>query len=108
MASLVSGGHRIGGLVLFLLIPFMLYLLELSLTSETTFAYLVGFTSGWFVKLFILGLVWAYVHHFCAGIRHLLMDVHIGMDKQSSRKSAVAVFAISVPIAGLVALKSVP
>jgi succinate dehydrogenase / fumarate reductase cytochrome b subunit len=57
------------------------------------------------VKLVILALAWAYLHHFCAGIRHLLMDVHLGLDKDSARKSSVAVFAVSLPLAALVGLK---
>jgi succinate dehydrogenase / fumarate reductase cytochrome b subunit len=92
-------------LLMFVLLPFILYLLDLSLTSETTFDYLEGLTSGWFVKLIILALVWAYLHHFCAGIRHLLMDFHIGLDKDSGRKSAVTVFAVSLPLAALIGLK---
>jgi succinate dehydrogenase / fumarate reductase cytochrome b subunit len=105
LAGVISILHRASGLLMFLLLPFVLYLLDLSLTSETTFDYLEGFTSGWIVKLFILALVWAYLHHFCAGIRHLFMDFHVGLDKDSGRKSAVAVFAVSLPLAALVGLK---
>lgn len=105
LAGLVSILHRASGLLMFLLLPFVLYLLDLSLTSETTFDYLAGFTSGWFVKLVIWALVWAYLHHFSAGIRHLFMDFHFGVDKDSGRKSAVTVFAISLPLAALVGLK---
>ena len=105
LASLVSGAHRIAGLLLVLLLPLILFLLDKSLTSEISFEYFKGFTSGWFVKLLILALSWAYLHHFCAGIRHLLMDVHVGLDKDTARKSAAWVFAISLPLAALVALK---
>jgi succinate dehydrogenase / fumarate reductase cytochrome b subunit len=104
-AGFVSIFHRASGMLLFLLLPFILYLLDLSLTSEISFEYFRGFTSHWFVKLVILALSWAYLHHFCAGIRHLLMDVHVGLEKDSSRKSAVAVFAVSLPLTALVALK---
>ncbi|MGZ3240252.1 MAG: succinate dehydrogenase, cytochrome b556 subunit [Burkholderiaceae bacterium] len=105
LASLASGAHRFSGLFIFLLLPFILYLLDLSLTSETTFDYLAGFTSGWFVKLVILALAWAYLHHFCAGIRFLFLDFHVGLDKDSGRKTAAAVFAVSLPLAALVGLK---
>ena len=105
LAGLVSIAHRISGFFMFLLLPFILYLLDLSLTSETTFDYLAGFTSGWFVKLILLAVSWAYLHHFCAGIRHLIMDFHFGLDKDSARKSAATVFAISLPLAALVGLK---
>ncbi|PXX47308.1 succinate dehydrogenase, cytochrome b556 subunit [Undibacterium pigrum] len=105
LAGFVSILHRASGMLMFLLLPFILYLLDKSLTSETTFAELQALTSGVFVKLVILALSWAYLHHFCAGIRHLLMDLHYGLDKDSARKSAVSVLAISLVLAALIALK---
>ncbi|WP_211451168.1 succinate dehydrogenase, cytochrome b556 subunit [Collimonas antrihumi] len=105
LAALVSILHRISGVLMFLLLPFILYMLDKSLASEISFEYFKGFTSGWFVKLVILALSWAYLHHFCAGIRHLIMDNHIGLDKDSARKSAAGVLIISVPLALIVALK---
>ncbi|PUA18952.1 succinate dehydrogenase, cytochrome b556 subunit [Glaciimonas sp. PCH181] len=105
LAGFVSILHRISGLLMFLLLPFILFLLDTSLVSETSFEYFRGITSNWLVKLIILALSWAYLHHFCAGIRHLIMDNHIGLDKDSARKSAVGVFAVSLPLALLVALK---
>jgi succinate dehydrogenase / fumarate reductase cytochrome b subunit len=105
LAGYVSILHRVSGALMFFLLPFVLYLLDKSLTSEISFEYLKGFASHWFVKLVILALSWAYLHHFCAGIRHLFMDFHVGVDKVSGRKSSVAVFAVSLPLAALVALK---
>lgn len=105
LAGYVSILHRISGALMFFLLPFVLYLLDKSLTSEISFEYLKGFASHWFVKLIILALSWAYLHHFCAGIRHLFMDFHVGVDKVSGRKSSIAVFAVSLPLAVLVALK---
>ena len=105
LAALVSILHRISGLLMFLLLPFILFMLDKSLASEISFDYFKGFTSGWFAKLVILALSWAYLHHFCAGIRHLVMDNHIGLDKDSARKSAAGVLMISVPLALIVALK---
>ncbi|MFZ6813235.1 succinate dehydrogenase, cytochrome b556 subunit [Undibacterium sp. Rencai35W] len=105
LAGFVSILHRASGMLMFLLMPFILYLLDKSLTSELSFAVLKNFTSGVFVKLIILAISWAYLHHFCAGIRHLFMDLHIGLNKDSARKSAVGVLAISLPLTALVALK---
>jgi succinate dehydrogenase / fumarate reductase cytochrome b subunit len=105
LAGVLSILHRISGLILFLLLPFILYLLENSITSEDTFSYLKGYVQFPLVKLIIVALAWAYLHHFCAGIRHLAMDVHVGLDKHSARRSAAAVFVISIPLAVLVALK---
>ena len=105
LAGIVSILHRAGGLLIFLLLPFILYLLDKSLTSEISFEYFKGYTTHFLVRLAILALAWAYLHHFCAGIRHLLMDIHVGLDKDSARKSAVGVFAVSLPLTALVALK---
>ncbi|WP_162059132.1 succinate dehydrogenase, cytochrome b556 subunit [Undibacterium sp. KW1] len=105
LAGFVSILHRASGMLMFLLLPFILYLLDKSLTSEATFAELQALASGVFVKLIILALSWAYLHHFCAGIRHLLMDLHYGLDKDSARQSAVSVLAISLVLAALVAMK---
>ncbi|MBX9901751.1 MAG: succinate dehydrogenase, cytochrome b556 subunit [Burkholderiaceae bacterium] len=105
LAGFVSILHRASGMLMFILLPFVLYLLEKSLTSEDTFSALKSLASLWFIKLVILALSWAYLHHFCAGIRHLLMDFHIGLDKDSGRKSAVGVLAVSLTLAALVALK---
>jgi succinate dehydrogenase / fumarate reductase, cytochrome b subunit len=102
---MVSIMHRISGALIFLLLPFILYLFETSLFSEIAFEHFKGIVSHWFVKLILLGLAWAYLHHFCAGIRHLLMDLHFGLSKDGARKSSIAVYAISLPLTALVALK---
>lgn len=105
LAGILSILHRVSGAILFLLLPFILFLLDKSLMSETSFEYFKGIASHWFIKLVLLGLVWAYLHHFFAGFRHLLMDVHIGVNKHAARKSTLIVFAISLPLTALVALK---
>ncbi|WP_332852419.1 succinate dehydrogenase, cytochrome b556 subunit [Duganella sp. S19_KUP01_CR8] len=105
LASIVSILHRISGFMMFGLLPFVLYLLEQSLRSEISFAYYQGIVSYPLVKLIILALVWAYMHHFCAGVRHLVMDAHIGLDKDSARKSSVGVLVVSVTLTVVVALK---
>jgi succinate dehydrogenase / fumarate reductase cytochrome b subunit len=105
LAGFVSILHRISGLLMFMLLPFILFLLDQSLLSETSFESFHHFVSYWFVKLVILALSWAYLHHFCAGLRHLVMDLHIGLDKDSSRKSAAGVLAISLALAAVIALK---
>lgn len=105
LAGVVSILHRISGLLMFLLLPFILYLLDQSLLSEVSFAYFKGFASHWLVKLVILALSWGYLHHFCAGIRHLIMDKHIGLDKESARESAAGVLIVSLTLTALIALK---
>jgi succinate dehydrogenase / fumarate reductase cytochrome b subunit len=105
LAGIVSILHRISGFLMFLLLPFVLFVLDKSLMSEISFEYLKGVASHWFVKLLFLALAWAYLHHFCAGIRFLLLDIHIGLDKATSRKTSAAVLAVSLPLTALVALK---
>lgn len=105
LASIVSILHRISGFLMFALLPFVLYLLQNSLRSEISFAYYQGFVSYPLVKLIILALVWGYMHHFSAGVRHLIMDTHVGLDKDSARKSSAAVLVISLTLTFIVALK---
>lgn len=105
LAGFVSILHRASGMFLFLLLPFILYLFDKSLHSVNSFYELQYFTSSLLVKLVILAIVWAYLHHFCAGIRHLLMDFHFGLEKDSARQSAVIVFVSSLSLTLLIALK---
>lgn len=104
-AGIVSILHRISGAALFLLLPLLLWLFDLSLTSELSFLRLSEFAGHWFVKLVLAGLAWAFLHHLVAGIRYLVLDLHIGLDKAPARASALAVFAVSLPLALLAALK---
>jgi succinate dehydrogenase / fumarate reductase, cytochrome b subunit len=105
LAGVVSILHRISGALMFLLLPFVLYLLEQSITSEISFNSMRSFVSHPLAKLIILALAWAYLHHFAAGIRHLFMDMHMALSKDGSRHSAASVLAISLFLTLLVALK---
>jgi succinate dehydrogenase / fumarate reductase, cytochrome b subunit len=103
--GMVSIMHRISGAALFLTLPFILWLFDLSLTSEVSYARLADFASHWLVKLVLVGLAWAFLHHLIAGVRYLMLDLDVGVDKPAARASALAVFAISVPLTLLAALK---
>ena len=105
LAGVISFLHRISGALMFLLLPYVLYLLDQSLLSEDTFSDFKGMIDHWYVKLVLLALCWAYLQHFSAGIRHLVMDNHIGLDKDSARQSSVVVLAVTLPLTALVALK---
>ena len=105
LASIVSILHRISGFLIFLALPLILYLFQMSLLSEDTFKYFAGIASHPLVKLVILGLCWAYFQHFCAGVRHLFMDLHLGLDKDSARTSAATVLAVSLFLTVVTALK---
>jgi succinate dehydrogenase / fumarate reductase cytochrome b subunit len=101
--GLVSIIHRVSGAVLFFpILPIVLYMLHATLGSEEGFARWQEFFSRPVVKLIVIGAVWLYAHHFFAGIRYLLLDMHIGIEKQPSRTSAVAVLVLGLLTALLV------
>ncbi|MGH8619863.1 MAG: succinate dehydrogenase, cytochrome b556 subunit [Burkholderiales bacterium] len=93
LPAFVSILHRVTGAVLFLLLGFLLWLLQQSLQSFNTYSTLRGLVAQWPVKLFLLGLLWAYLHHLFAGIRHLFLDAHLGLELVRARQSSVAVLA---------------
>ena len=105
LAGYVSILHRISGLFIFLMLPFILCLFDKSLVSASTFDTMLECVRHPFIKLILLALSWGYLHHFCAGLRHLAMDLHIGLDKHSAGNSAVAVFAVSLSLTALIGLK---
>ncbi len=105
LAGVVSILHRISGFAMFVALPVILYLFQMSLLSEDTFKYFAGIAQHPLVKLVILALCWAYFQHFCAGLRHLFMDLHMGLDKDSARKSAATVLAASLFLTFITALK---
>ena len=98
LPAIVSILHRISGVGIFLMLPFLLYLLDRSLTSPETFETFAAVVDNWFVKLILFGLLWAYLHHFCAGIRFLLLDMHKGVDLAPARMSSKIVLAVSLAL----------
>ena len=103
LAGMVSILHRISGVLLFLLMPFIIWMFDTSVSSEisfdvfrSAFAAGVGFIPGWFLKLVALALIWAYLHHLIAGIRHLWMDATHAVTKEFGQSSAVVTLALSV------------
>ncbi|HEU0199241.1 MAG TPA: succinate dehydrogenase, cytochrome b556 subunit [Burkholderiaceae bacterium] len=97
--------HRVSGAALFLLLPLLLWLFDLSLISELGFGRLREVASHWLMKLVLLGVIWSFLHHFFAGIRYLLLDLHIGIEKEPANRSALIVFALSLPLTLLAGLK---
>ena len=112
-AGIVSILHRVSGVLMFVLLPFIIWLFDTSLSSEISFgrfrsAFTAGlwFFPGWFIKLVALGLIWAYLHHFIAGLRHLWMDVsHAAVSKEFGAKTAVFTLAASLLLTLLLGLK---
>jgi succinate dehydrogenase / fumarate reductase cytochrome b subunit len=113
LASIVSGMHRMSGVLMFVLMPFIIWLFDTSLSSEISFArftaaFTVGlwFFPGWFIKLVALALIWAYLHHFIAGLRHLWMDVsHAAVSKEFGAKSAAFTLVVSLVLTAALGLK---
>jgi succinate dehydrogenase / fumarate reductase cytochrome b subunit len=105
LPGLVSILHRISGAALFLLLLWLLYLLDQSLTSVERFEALRQTLAQPLVKLVLLGLLWAFLHHLCAGIRYLFLDVHKGVDLATARATSVAVLAVSLALTALAGWK---
>jgi len=94
--ALVSILHRVTGCVLFVILPLLLLLLQLSLSSAEHYAMVVNLLHSLFIKLMLLGLAWAFFHHFFAGIRHLAMDVHWMTTLMKARFTSKAVLGLGV------------
>ena len=111
-AALVSILHRISGLLMALLLPFVIWLFDKSLTSEISYdefrgAFLagIGFVPAVVVKLVTLVLIWSFLHHFCAGVRHLWMDATHAVTKEFGRSSAIASMVVSLVLTALLGAK---
>ena len=112
LAGVVSILHRASGAMMFVLMPFIIWMFDTSLSSEITHSQFValfiggvGFIPGWFFKLVVLGLIWAYLHHFIAGVRHLWMDATHSVSKEFGHRSAVVTLAVSVVLTVILGLK---
>lgn len=99
LPGFVSILHRISGLLLFVLVFWLLALLDKSLGSPEGYAQIRETLSHPLAKLVLFGLAWAFLHHFCAGIRYLFIDMHIGVDLASARATSWAVLAVSIVLA---------
>lgn len=113
LAAFVSILHRISGVLMFLLMPFIIWMFDASVSSEFSFAKFkaafnvgLGFAPGWFLKLVALALIWAYLHHFFAGLRHLWMDVsHDAVNKSFGKNSAAVVLVLSLGLTAVLGAK---
>jgi succinate dehydrogenase / fumarate reductase cytochrome b subunit len=104
-AGIVSILHRISGMLLFVLLPLVIWMFDTSVTSEISYGAFtnafvagIGFVPGWFIKLVSLGLIWGYLHHFIAGVRHLWMDATHSVSKAQGHSSAIFTLASSVAL----------
>jgi succinate dehydrogenase / fumarate reductase, cytochrome b subunit len=112
MAAKVSILHRVSGGILFALLPFIIWMFDTSVSTEGSFERFtaifsggVGFAPGWFIKLVVLALIWAYLHHFIAGVRHLWMDATHSVSKQQGHVSAQITIVLSLVLTVLLGAK---
>ena len=112
MAGVVSILHRASGVVMLVLLPFVIWMFDTSVTSEVSFDVFasafgagLGVVPGWMVKIVALGLIWAYLHHFIAGLRHLWMDATHSVSKGFGHSSAVVTMVASLGLTALLGAK---
>ena len=112
VAGIVSILHRISGLIMFLLLPFIVWMFDTSVSSEISFAKFsaafnvgLGFVPAVLVKVVVLGLIWAYLHHLIAGVRHVYMDVNHAVTKEFGKSSAIATLVLSLGLTAALGAK---
>jgi len=94
--AIISILHRMSGMVLFLLLPVLLWALSQSVQSQASYMALASMLQHWLAKLFLVALSCAFFHHFFAGLRHLAMDVHWMTSLQKARLSSRLVLCLDV------------
>ena len=102
LPGFVSILHRASGALLFLALPLLLLMLQYSLRSIETYTQLAGVLHHPFSKLFLLAMSWAFLHHFCAGIRYLLIDLDYGVRLAQARASSKLVLSVSLALTVLI------
>jgi len=112
LASIVSGMHRASGLIMFLLMPFIIWMFDTSVSSEFSFARFtsvfnngIGFVPAFLIKLVALGLIWSYLHHFFAGMRHIRMDLFHTVTKEAGQKTAQVTVILSFGLTAVLGAK---
>ena len=103
LAGIISILHRLSGMLMFILLPLVIWMFDTSVSSEISFGRFssaftagLGFVPGWLIKLVTLTLIWSYLHHLAAGVRHLYLDVSHKTTKDFGRQSAAATLVFSV------------
>ncbi len=105
LPGFVSILHRMSGAVLFLALPLLLLLLDQSLRSIETYTSLTESLAHPVLKLGLLGLIWAFLHHFCAGLRYLAIDLHLLPNLAGARASSMWVMAVSLVLTAVLGVK---
>ncbi len=99
LPGIISILHRVSGALLFFVgIPLLLYGVAESLASPEAYAEMKASFAHPVAKLVLVGIIWAYLHHFCAGIRYLLLDIHRGIELEPARRSSAVVLVLSLAL----------
>lgn len=98
ITGVVSFAHRVSGFLLFLALPFSIYIVDLTLASESGFEQGMRLLEHPLVQIVLLVIVWSFVHHLLAGIRYLALDFDLGVEKTSSKMSALIVLVSEIII----------
>jgi succinate dehydrogenase / fumarate reductase cytochrome b subunit len=102
LPAFVSILHRVSGAALFVMLPLLLCLMSSSLESPKSFAVFKAWVGNPLVKIVLIGVLWAYLHHFCAGIRHVALDLHIGLELEIARATSYVVLAVSLILTAVI------
>ncbi len=86
-------------------LPFLLLMWQYSLASIETYTQLIGVLGNPFIKIILIGLLWALLHHFCAGLRYLAVDFHLVRNLAQARNSSKVVMAVSLALTVLLGVK---
>ena len=108
LAAKLSILHRVSGVVMFALLPFVIWMFGTSISSEVsfeTFTSVFAGPAGWFFKLMALALIWSYLHHFCAGVRHLWMDATHSVTKEFGKSSATTTLVLAFGLTAVLGAK---
>jgi len=106
LPGIVSILHRLSGAALYLIgLPLLLFGVQRSLASPEAFDSFRGALSNPLAKIVLIGLIWAYLHHFFAGIRFLLLDVQQGIELKPTRVSSVVVLVVSLALTLVVGVR---
>ncbi|HQT80918.1 MAG: succinate dehydrogenase, cytochrome b556 subunit [Ferrovum sp. 37-45-19] len=104
--GVVSILHRISGALLFLIgIPFLLWVVQSVIHSAAEYQQMVTWLQHPLLKLSLLLMLWSFLHHFCAGIRYLLLDLHIGIELAGARLSSMIVLMVSILLTLIIGVK---
>ena len=112
LAAKVSILHRVSGGILFALLPLIVWMFDTSVSSESSFERFaaaftagIGVLPGWLIKMMALALIWSYLHHFIAGVRHLWMDATHSVSKAQGHTSALVTMVLSLVLTVLLGAK---